>query len=251
MMTFLNDDSKSFEDWIWDPKTREMLQRLEAMTEVSNAPVMTKKNDSALTHYFNDALISGKDDIPTMFIAAKAEKQYGKDLFSQKQFQGALTSFKKVADVLKPHIEGRNDFVDLYTKCCTNVAICAIKLRLWPVAREYVQFSLAHDKEDAKAWYCMSKLYLNEFRYQEATEAVHKALDIIGDDVLCHKLLAEIPVQEAKEKMKLELEQERFKQENERLKELAIKNAPPHVKIPEINRVAALPQPQVDDIAFS
>ncbi|OQR96975.1 Monovalent Cation:Proton Antiporter-1 (CPA1) Family [Achlya hypogyna] len=246
LLTFLQDSSRSFEDWIWDPKTREVLGRMEAM--VDPASVAPTTAHSALNRYFHDALAHQRDarDLDGLLEAAEAEKARAKEWFVKKQFNAAMMSYKKIADALKPHLFEREDFTDSYVACCSNVAICAVKERRWPLVRDYAHATLAVKKDYAKAWYCLAKLYVHEQCFNDALDAVQQAISLNPTDPALLKLQAEIPVIAAKIAAEIEAEQVIFKERHAQLQEAAAAEAArleAERSKPPVIKLVALPQP--------
>ncbi|KAG9405839.1 hypothetical protein AC1031_003757 [Aphanomyces cochlioides] len=216
LMSFLADTSRSFEDWIWDPKTREVLARLERMAQSPGQDIV--REDPTLQATYEDALVNGIDnmDAQSIYEAANVANEAGKTHFGQKRFEAALTAFRKAADLLKPQLDAHADtLAQLFVTCCTNAAICGIKVEQWPVVREYAQYALVHDPQHGKAWYCLAKLFLKEQRYDEAKDAVENSLEINPTDPLCKKVLQDIEVVRERSEARLAKENEKLREEAE------------------------------------
>ncbi|ETW01013.1 hypothetical protein H310_06649 [Aphanomyces invadans] len=219
---FLNDTSRSFEDWIWDSKTREVLSRLQDRADMFGPHAATK--DHTLQTSFSDALQNGlnrMDDESIVGVATTA-KQTGKELFAHKRFEQTLKAFRNAAEVLKPHLaRSPTAFSSLFVTSCTNAAICGIKLQAWPTVQEYAQLALAQSPTDGKAWYCLSKVLLWEHRYDEAKQAAEKALDANPNDAMCHKVLQDIEVLQRRVEARVAKETELLRQKADLVRENA------------------------------
>ncbi|RHZ21386.1 hypothetical protein DYB37_003096 [Aphanomyces astaci] len=221
LCTFLADTSRSFEDWIWDPKTRDVLSRLQSRVEFAGPQAV--KSDPTLQANYEDALVNGIDhmDVESFFAAADAAKQAGKLHFAQKRFDAALNAFRKAADLLKPQLEpceSPSILTPLFVTSCTNASICAIRLQRWPTVREYAQLALAQSPSDGKAWYCLAKVFLWEHRYDEAKDAAEKAALANPSDKLCRKVLHDIDVLQARRDDQTAKDVEQLRHEAERLR---------------------------------
>ncbi|KAF0695746.1 Aste57867_13457 [Aphanomyces stellatus] len=233
LMTFLADNSRSFEDWIWDPKTREVLGRLEAMAQTAGPQLV--QSDPTLKTNYEDALLNHIDnmDIGSIVAAAETAKTAGTTHFKQKRFEAALNAFRKAVDLLKSHLESdENDEVrSLFVKCCTNAAICGLKLQMWPTVREFAQAAVARNQDDGKAWYCLAKLFVWEERYDEARDAAENALRVNPTDAQCHHVLAAVEQVQREKEARAAAEQAELQREANRLRQ------------EEEERVAKMPPP--------
>ncbi|OQS03136.1 hypothetical protein THRCLA_04566 [Thraustotheca clavata] len=255
LTTFLHDPTRSFEEWIWDPKTREILSRMEAMVDEPKEERPTAAH-SQLNQYFHDALVQGKveDDLDGLLEAAEYEKEAAKEMFAKKQTAMAMNSYKKIADTLKPHLPQRKDFLETYIACCANTAICALKEKRWPIVREYAQVTLVYKKDHAKALYCLAKLYVHEERFNDALDAVQRALEVNPMDQALITLQSTIPKIAEKVSEKTQQKQALLKKKHEEMMIIAKANeekAREEKEKPAEIKFIALPQPQTSLGAMS
>ncbi|KDO33484.1 hypothetical protein SPRG_02292 [Saprolegnia parasitica CBS 223.65] len=244
LLTFLRDTSRSFEDWIWDPKTREVLGRVEASAEPPAAAPTAAH--SKFNQFFADALLEQREsiDMNELLEAAEAEKTLAKERFARKEFANAMSKYKTIADKVKPHIAMSDGLCDLYVACCANVAVCAVKVQHWHLVRDYAHAALAVTKDHAKAWYCLAKFHVHEKCFNDALDALQHAITLNPNDRALLQLQAEIPAIEAKVRSQLEADQALLRKRAEAdllAKEEAAKRDAERVA--SVTRFVALPQP--------
>jgi len=200
LMSFLADDSKTFQEWLCEPQTVQVLERMKLMDDEQN-----------LNKYFQDALhmnnlssSSQENTIEKALIDAYSLKDTGKLKFKENRFEHAMRYYVKSAQCIAEFIQQHEECKTLYATCYTNAAVCAVKEKEWIHARECADKAIhVSDTLNSKAVYCKAKVYLSEQRYAEASELIEKVLEKNPLDALSVKLKQDIIKAESKEQQEI------------------------------------------------
>lgn len=221
LLTFLRDPSRSFEDWVWDPSVRQLLNQLREQNpqahhhgqDVDRWFALAAQDQWAYKQAQSEEVSSEQflDD------ADKAQED-GKAKFKRRDFYAAKNAFKKSLECLKSHVESEcyGEAMDVkdweepmqerFVTLCNNIAICGIKMNDLSIINEYAQKTLAVNPTSSKALYAMAKLHLIEHMYEEAYAVVDRALQQEPGNQLLVKFRKEIDQareQEAKEQTEM------------------------------------------------
>ncbi|KAF1323185.1 Tetratricopeptide repeat-containing domain, partial [Globisporangium splendens] len=213
LLTFLRDRSRSFEEWIWDPSVRQLLNQLreqnpEAHNQSQDVDLWFQRaaQDQWVYQY------NRSDDVPSDQFVQQADtaQNDGKLKFKKGDFYAASNAFKKSIECLEKHFENEyygetvevhewdEPMQERYVTLCCNIAVCGIKMKELPLIKEYAQKALAVDASARKALYAMAKLHLMEHLYEDAYIVIDKALGDHPDNQELLKLRRE--VDQAREK---------------------------------------------------
>ena len=227
LKSFAMDETRSFEDWIWEPAARQVLQRLRNMKDNSS-----EKIDNQFEQVTTD-INGGERDVMDVFDEAKSLRDAAKAAFGNQNMYSALSKYKKAEELLQCLLTDASeqrkedsspiedtadqkqtlmtmddawyqDIHELYLATCTSIAVVALKEQKAPLCREYARKVYAqtvrfHPKF-LKAMYCECKSYLLEHRYDESRSIAKKALEIEQENVNFVRLLKDIDRTEHKMK---------------------------------------------------
>lgn len=191
LLSFLRDQSRSFEDWVWDPSVRQLLNQLREQNpqahhhgqDVDRWFELAAQDQLA----YKQAQSEGVSSEQFLVDANKAQED-GKAKFKRRDFYAAKNAFKKSLTCFTTHVESEyyDEAVDAkdweeplqerFVTLCNNIAICGIKMNDLSIINEYAQKALAVNPASSKALYAMAKLHLMEHMYEEAYAAVDRAL---------------------------------------------------------------------------
>uniref|UniRef100_M4BJ17 DRBM domain-containing protein n=1 Tax=Hyaloperonospora arabidopsidis (strain Emoy2) TaxID=559515 RepID=M4BJ17_HYAAE len=204
LLTFVQDASRSFEDWVWDPHVRQTLLHLQQQHEQKGPHDEAIPNPNELDrvyaramreHMAEVALADQENETPRAFLeAATAAQDEGKQKFQARFYYAARNAFLKSLDAVEKHqvseyyghsvppIKWDDDEIQArYVQLCNNVAICSIKLKDLSLIQEYAMKALSVDEMSIKALYALAKGRLIEHRHNEAEEVIEKALGFYPD----------------------------------------------------------------------
>uniref|UniRef100_A0AAV1UEE3 DRBM domain-containing protein n=1 Tax=Peronospora matthiolae TaxID=2874970 RepID=A0AAV1UEE3_9STRA len=204
LLTFVQDASRSFEDWVWDPPVRQTLLQLQQQHEqqgphdeaVSNPHELDRVYARALHERLAEATLADhENETPRAFLeAATAAQDEGKQKFHARFYYAARNAFLKSLDAVEKHQVSEyyghsvppskwddDEIQAWYVQLCTNVAICSIKLKDLALIQEYATKALSVDETSTKALYALAKGQLMEHRHDEAEKVIEKALGVYPD----------------------------------------------------------------------
>lgn len=212
LLSFLRDRTRSFEDWVWDPSVRQLLNQLREQNPQAH------HHAQDVDRWFEQAAqdqwtYQQTQHAPTaseqLLHAADDAQDDGKRKFKQRDFYAAKNAFEKSLASLTAYIESESYDSDAsnwdppmqarYVTLCNNIAICGIKMKALSVIREYSRKALAVDATSSKALYATAKLHLMEHLYEDAYAAVNRALQTDPNNQLLVKFRAEIDNAQAQE----------------------------------------------------
>uniref|UniRef100_K3X6T4 peptidylprolyl isomerase n=1 Tax=Globisporangium ultimum (strain ATCC 200006 / CBS 805.95 / DAOM BR144) TaxID=431595 RepID=K3X6T4_GLOUD len=213
LLTFLRDRSRSFEEWVWDPSVRQLLNQLreqnpEAHNQSQDVDLWFQRAaQDQWTYQYNRS-----DDVPSDQFAQQADaaQNDGKVKFKKRDFYAASNAFKKSIECLEKYFEKEyygetvevhewdEPMQERYVTLCCNIAVCGIKMKELSLIKEYAQKALAVNASARKALYAMAKLHLMEHLYEDAFIVIDKALRYHPDNQDLLKLRRE--VDQAREK---------------------------------------------------
>lgn len=219
LLTFVQDSSRAFEDWVWDPQVRQTLLRMRDVEPLAHA--QGQDVDQWYTRAAEERLaamtLQNPDDEtpPELLEEADAAQSDGKKKFQEKNYYAARNAFLKSLEAVHKHQQSEYygnvvpvvqwDDVDMqarYVMLCNNVAICGLKLKDLSLINEYAAKALAVEETSTKALYAMTKLRLMEHRYNEANEFVDRALTFYSDKAQFLTLKKEVEAAWRKEALK-------------------------------------------------
>lgn len=213
LLTFLQDPSRSFEDWIWDPSVRQLLNQLREQNpqahhhgqDVDRWFELAAQDQWAFKQAQSAEVSPGR----LLEDADKAQED-GKAKFKRRDFYAAKNAFKKSLESFTTYVEDEyyGEAVDVkdweeplqerFVTLCNNLAICGIKMNDLSITNEYAQKALAVNSTSSKALYAMAKLHLMQHMYEEAYAVIDRALHHEPGNQLLVKFRNEID--EAREK---------------------------------------------------
>ena len=179
LLSFVQDSSRTFEDWVWEPSNRAVLMKLR--NHVQSVDVQN------LSSLYNKALHDDDElcvDDGTLLSQIRELREKAKTQFQMEHWYAAFNLYKQSIDLLEHRVEEKNEseeMCDLYLSSCTNVGIIGLKQKQPTVTRQFVDRVLNFPRETkyhTKALYCKSKSYLLEHRYEEARGVIaHSTAD--------------------------------------------------------------------------
>ncbi|TDH66633.1 hypothetical protein CCR75_007538 [Bremia lactucae] len=214
LLTFVQDSTRTFEDWVWDPQVRQSLVHMrdfEPQTRAQGHEFDQWYMQAAKERLEAIALQEPDDVTPREFLAeADTAQSDGKVKFQEKNYYAAKNAFlKSISAILKhqqseyygkslPPIEWEDSFdlQERYVQLCNNVAICGLKMKDLAIMNEYAAKALTVEKRSIKALYVLIKVRLWEHRYDEASEIVTQALSMYPEKGQFLNLFKEIKAAE-------------------------------------------------------
>jgi tetratricopeptide (TPR) repeat protein len=151
LFSCLIENSRSLEEWIWEPKVRHIITQLRDQNphlDASNNHLDLIYHKASDELSLVDSLVQqNEEDILKQVEDIRSE---GKRKFQEENFYAAMNSFKKCIDLLVQYHNAEEDeentfepgdwsshMRDFYVTCCCNIAICAIKLKQLSEIREF------------------------------------------------------------------------------------------------------------------
>ncbi|GLE01057.1 hypothetical protein PINS_up009870 [Pythium insidiosum] len=205
LVSFLHDTSRSFEDHVWDPMARDILNRLREA-----APAL-QDDRTDLTNIFQQELYRPHQAHDYMADVDSAHED-GKRKFARGDHYAAFNAFKRALEALvkfhqddhyghaiDPEEWEEQDLRARYVTLCVNVAVCALKLKMVTAIRDFASKALAVDEHASKALYVMAKVHIMEHMYEDARAVAAKALSLSPENESLIKLEREIDVAEQRE----------------------------------------------------
>uniref|UniRef100_H3GP43 DRBM domain-containing protein n=1 Tax=Phytophthora ramorum TaxID=164328 RepID=H3GP43_PHYRM len=268
LLTFVRDASRSFEDWVWDPKVRQTLENMRDVEPQAHAQGqhLDQWYSRAAEERLQALVLQNPDDeTPPQFLEeANAAQIDGRGKFKQKNYYAAQNAFVKSIEAVLKHQESEyygkivpaaewDDMAiqERYVTLCNNVAICGIKMKDLSLINEYTAKALAVDESSTKALYAMVKLRLMEHRFEEAGAVVDRALGFYPDKVQFLNLKKEIEAAERKQALKqAELSEIRAKQVKEAIAAGRGSSAPAQTQEEAEQQMKKEMQRRVDSIAL-
>lgn len=190
LLSFLRDRSRSFTDWVWDPRVRQLLNQLREQNPQAHhhAQDVDRWFERAAQDQWTYQQSMAAATPTSALEDADAAQEDGKRKFKQRDFYAAANAFRKSLDSLSAYNESESDdgglavheweqeMQERYVTLCTNVAICGLKMNDLSVVREFAQRALAVDATSSKALYATAKLHLLEHMHDAARAVVDRAL---------------------------------------------------------------------------
>ncbi|TYZ68811.1 hypothetical protein PybrP1_011658 [[Pythium] brassicae (nom. inval.)] len=191
LLSFVRDRSRRFEDWVWDPRVRQLLDRLRAQEPTAH------HHAQDVDRWFDRATQDQRAFEKTHFLAAAdAAQRDGKAKFQSRDYYAAANAFRKSLASLAAHATQQQhgggdgelaaaatathtwepELQERYVTLCNNVAVCGLKMSDLSLIREFAQKALAVNAASSKALYATAKLRLLEHRHDDALAAVERAL---------------------------------------------------------------------------
>lgn len=198
LLSFTCDDSRSFEDWVWDSAVQ---QRLKLLREQAvSAPANQQGYD--IDYWFAKASIDQQKaefqqvfaPEPSLLDVMEAAQEDGKRKFKRNDFYAARNAFQKSQDALKRFQQAEQglpvdeidqwpaDLQDRYVTLCCNLAVCGIKEENVSVIRAHANMALAIDMTNRKALHALAKAHLMEEHFEAAYEVIETALESHPDN---------------------------------------------------------------------
>lgn len=198
LLSFTRDDSRSFEDWVWDSAVQQRLKLLREQAVSSPA----NKQGYDIDYWFDKASRDQQKaefqqvfaPEPSLLDVMDAAQEDGKRKFKRNDFYAARNAFQKSLDALKRfQREERGSPVDeiyqwpadlqeRYVMLCCNLAVCGIKEDNVSVIKEHANMALAVDMTNRKALHALAKAHLMEEQFQAAYRVIETALESHPDE---------------------------------------------------------------------
>nr|CCA22773.1 conserved hypothetical protein [Albugo laibachii Nc14] len=252
LISFVHETSQTLQDHLDQPHVRQLLEQIRSQDP------LTHNADKDLDRIFGEKIdefqrkqresmnvlqsaeIAPSEVLDDALKVARDSHEEGKLKFKNGECYGAMNAFKRSIQSLLRYQRNENWGNDIvvseweeemqrhYTTLCCNIAMCAIKLHDLSALREYTNLALAVEPACFKALYARAKLLLMEHLYEEAAQVVETALEFHPENDALKRFKKSIISSEEKfdqqqEEFKAhvasQLEEERKKNEAQRLKE--------------------------------
>lgn len=182
LLSFVRDGSRAFEDWVWDPRVRQVLESMRAGEGGAVAGDVDRWYEQATSEQLTAMRLGEADEqrAAERLRRVEAAQRDGKDKFKRGNFYAARNAFLRSLAALQEHqldeyygksvdaADWEPDMQAKYVTLCNNVAVCGIKEKDVPVIREYATKALAVDPASSKAMYALAKMHLMEHMYEDA-----------------------------------------------------------------------------------
>lgn len=189
LLSFVRDGSRPFEDWVWDPRVRQVLENMRGGEGGAPTTDVDRWYDQAASERLVATHMGEADDQRAAKLLGRVEaaQRDGKDKFKRGNFYAARNAFLKSLAALQEHqleeyygksvdaAEWEPDMQAKYVTLCNNVAVCGIKEKDVPAIREYATKALAVDPASSKAMYALAKMHLMEHLYEDALRVLDQA----------------------------------------------------------------------------
>lgn len=203
LYSFLHHGDKSFEDWVWDPTIRDVLERFREQYAgqqcTSSGVEMNQVYEKVQQKVLEDPVIHN-DWLQNLF----QQKELAKTKFTSGNYYAARRQYETILlalDEAKLEVDESPTSVyhfaqALNVSCCANIAVTGLKEQDSACVLTYAQRVLAIDPEHVKGLWLESKGLMMEHRYEEVYTKLELLVSKFPDQKDFSKLLKEARARE-------------------------------------------------------